>query len=462
MGIICDVSENGIDAIKQIESVGCRYYDLILMDIHMPRRDGYEISQILKKQLNVKTKIIALTATNITNDIIAENKDYIYAYIQKPITPPMLKQRIRYYLKAVSDIETEKNDSKNRILIIGNNEENIQILKNELSKEFEILVADKVEEIKILLESIKIDLCLIDELDENQKYQVAIEEIKKQEETKCCPIIILNKNNDEGLEEIIQIVKVNDFIQGEYDFKNITWHINNLINKNIKDTEMKTDLEKTNDEKENAYEFLYKSLVDLTSLKSKETGTHLIRTKLYMTEMLKKYEQLYKEKRFIDEKTIEDISIAATLHDIGKVGIPDEILNKPGKLTDEEYEIMKNHALIGAKTLDNEYSNKLSNNVLEYAREIALHHHEKYDGTGYPDKQKEDEIQIISKIMSVIDVYDALVNDRAYKKAMPYEEAEAYIISQNEIAFAPKIINIFLLVKETLREINEKYKEKID
>jgi putative two-component system response regulator len=91
-----------------------------------------------------------------------------------------------------------------------------------------------------------------------------------------------------------------------------------------------------------------------------------------------------------------------------------------------------------------------------------MHHHEKYDGTGYPDKQKQDEIQTISKIMSVIDVYDALVNDRVYKKAMPYEEAEAYIISQNEIAFAPKIINIFILVKEEFREINEKYKDKIE
>lgn len=428
----------------------------------MPKHDGYEISQILKKQLNLKTKIVALTATNITNDIMEENKGYIYGYIQKPITPPMLKQKIKYYLKMANQIEETQSKAKKRILIFGNNEENIEELKTGLSNEFEMIVINNLIEIKILLESLKINLFLIDQLDCIKNYELAVEEIRKNCSHKMSPIIILNKEKDIELEELSQIIKINDFIQGQYDFNNLIWHINNLINKDAEDNELKMNLTNTETEMGNAYEFLYKSLVDLTSFKSKETGSHLIRTKLYMIEMLKKYEQLYKEGIFKDEKTIEEISIAATLHDIGKVGIPDNVLNKPGKLSDEEYEIMKQHAIIGEKTLNNEFGDKLSNNVLEYAREIAKHHHEKYDGTGYPDKQQQDEIQTISKIMSVIDVYDALVNDRIYKKAMPYEEAEKYIISQNEIAFAPKIINIFILVKETLKEINEKYKDKIE
>lgn len=462
MGIDCDNVENGIDAIKKVESLGANYYDLILMDIHMPRHDGYEISQILKKQLNLTTKIIAFTATNITNEIIEENKGYIYGYIQKPITPPMLKQKIKHYLKLTDEMSDIQNKVKKRLLLLGNNEKNINELKTGLSNEFEIICAKNLNEIKILLESLKIDLFLIDQLDAIKQYELAVEEIRKNCTHKVCPIIIINKEKDLELEEISQIININDFIQGEYDFNNLNWHIKNLINKNLEQSELKTNLNKSETEIENAYEFLYKSLLDLTSFKSKETGSHLIRTKLYMIEMLKKYEQLYKEELFKDEKIIEEISIAATLHDIGKVGIPDNVLNKPGKLTDEEYETIKQHAIIGEKTLNNEYADKLSNNVLEYAREIAKHHHEKYDGTGYPDKQKQDEIQTISKIMAVIDVYDALVNDRIYKKAMPYEEAEKYIISQNEIAFAPKIINIFILVKETLKEINEKYKDKIE
>ena len=205
---------------------------------------------------------------------------------------------------------------------------------------------------------------------------------------------------------------------------------------------------------------MYSSLVILTAEKSKETGAHLLRTKEYMKRMLKEYENFYHEGQFVDEKTIEDIAIAATLHDIGKVGIPDNILNKPGKLTDEEYEIIKQHVVIGRDTLEGTYGNKLSNNVLQYAKDIVYHHHEKFDGTGYPEGLKNDEITTICKIMAVIDVYDALVNDRVYKKAMPYEEAEQYIIEQSGKAFDPKAINIFRIVKEDLRRINDENQDK--
>ena len=129
---------------------------------------------------------------------------------------------------------------------------------------------------------------------------------------------------------------------------------------------------------------------------------------------------------------------------------------KPG---DKEYEKIKSHTTIGHHILENTSSDKISDDVLEYAKEITLHYHEKYDGTGYPDGLKEDEINVISKIMAIIDVYDALVNDRVYKKAMNYEEAEQYIISQSGKAFDPKVVNVFMNVKEKLKNINEKYKE---
>ena len=184
-----------------------------------------------------------------------------------------------------------------------------------------------------------------------------------------------------------------------------------------------------------------------------------MRTKEYVKVMIQEYEKMFRTGEFEDQKKVEDIGVAATLHDIGKVGIPDEILNKPGKLTDEEYNKIKEHTVIGYQILKNTNSDKISNNVLEYAKEITLHHHEKYDVTGYPDGLKGEERNIVSRIMSVIDVYDALVNDRVYKKAMPYNEVEEYIVSQSEKAFDPKVVNVLLKVKEKLKEINEKYKE---
>ena len=148
------------------------------------------------------------------------------------------------------------------------------------------------------------------------------------------------------------------------------------------------------------------------------------------------------------------------MHDIGKVAIPDNILNKAGKLTDEEYEIMKSHTIIGRETLESTYSDKLSSEVLEYAKDITLHHHEKYNGTGYPEGLKGDEITIISRIMAIIDVYDALANDRVYKKAMPPKEVEEYIVSQSGTAFDPKLINVFLLAKDELARINKENQNK--
>ena len=179
-----------------------------------------------------------------------------------------------------------------------------------------------------------------------------------------------------------------------------------------------------------------------------------------MKVMLAKYEEFYKENLFTKREVIEDIAMAAVLHDIGKVGIPDNILNKPGKLTDEEYEIMKTHTTIGRDILVTTYGNQVSNNILNFAKDIVYHHHEKYDGTGYPEHLKGEQISVISRLMGLVDVYDALANKRVYKPALPYEEIEEYIVGQAGKAFDPKAVNVFSMVKDKLRAINEEHKDK--
>ena len=201
-------------------------------------------------------------------------------------------------------------------------------------------------------------------------------------------------------------------------------------------------------------------MVNLTTSRSKETGEHLKRTQLYMKVMLAKYEEFYGEGKFTSKSIIEDVGMAAVLHDIGKVGIPDSVLNKPGRLTDEEYEIIKSHVIIGRNILETSYGNKVNNNILTFAKDIVYHHHEKFDGTGYPEGLKGEQISIISRIMALIDVYDALANDRVYKKALPYDEVEKYMQEQSGKAFDPKIVNVFMLVKDEIKKINEANKDK--
>ena len=148
------------------------------------------------------------------------------------------------------------------------------------------------------------------------------------------------------------------------------------------------------------------------------------------------------------------IATASALHDIGKIGIDEKILNKPGKLTKEEFEIMKQHTLIGAQMLDS-LEMYHDEEMMKYAYEICRWHHERYDGKGYPDGLKGEEIPISAQVVSLADVYDALVSDRVYKKAYSHEKAIEMILNGECGMFNP-------LLLECLVEIQDKVRKELD
>ena len=368
--------------------------------------------------------------------------------------PEELKKRVKEY------IETEKNtesffEKKRKILLYTIENSN---LKDLLSERFDVTIISRESEIEILLQTGTIDAVLIDELDDIDKELNIINNIRCESISSSIPIILINRNKESKLKEKAYQLNINGIIE-DYEIDQCQTALYNILNKIGEKEELKEEIEKSKEEIENVYNFLFESMVNLTSVKSKETGQHLKRTKEYMKVMLTKYEEFYKDGLFVKRETIEDIAMAAVLHDIGKVGIPDSILNKPAKLTEEEYEIMKTHVTIGRDILETTYGSKISNSILEYAKDIVYHHHEKYDGTGYPEKLKGEEISVISKIMALIDVYDALVNKRVYKPALPYNEVEEYIVSESGKFFDPKVVNVFLLIKDRLKQINEENKD---
>ncbi len=454
---ICDVAQDGVKCIKQIKEVGINYYDLILMDIHMPRYNGYEISKILKNDLDVKVPIVALTATNITDEIIKKNANYIVDYIQKPIRPTELKEKIKNYISFDALVEEEA--KKRHVILFGEDRDRLEYLKNKMIKNFEVAITKSEIDMQILLETGAADAIVIDELEDLEKEVKIINLIKCDTNYSKIPIILINEKTESNLKKIAYQQEIKGVVE-KFEIEQCGLAIKNILDKELREVELEHIVEKAKEETENVYNYLFESMVNLTTSKSKETGEHLIRTKQYMKVMLKKYEEFYGENLFKDNDVIEEISTAAILHDIGKVGIPDNILNKPGRLDDEEYEIIKTHVIIGKNILESSYGDKVSNSILDYAKDIVYHHHEKYDGTGYPEKLKGDEITIISRIMALIDVYDALANDRVYKKAMPYEEVDEFIKDQAGKAFDPKVVNIYSLVKDELKEINEQNKDK--
>lgn len=201
------------------------------------------------------------------------------------------------------------------------------------------------------------------------------------------------------------------------------------------------------------------TMADMVENRDKDTGYHIQKTADYVkiiVEGLKK-KGYYKDK--ITPKYISDVVLSAPLHDIGKINIPDAILNKPGKLTDEEFAIMKTHAEDGRKIIEKAIKAVQGENYLKEARNMAGYHHEKWDGTGYPEGLKGQVIPLSARIMAVADVFDALSSKRVYKDAMPFEEALAILKKDAGTHFDPKCVEVFIDAKEEVLKVMEKYQE---
>jgi putative two-component system response regulator len=153
------------------------------------------------------------------------------------------------------------------------------------------------------------------------------------------------------------------------------------------------------------------------------------------------------------------IYLTSPLHDIGKVAIPDHVLLKPGRLSDHEFEIMKTHAALGAQTLDAAVKEHPDASFLRMAREIAATHHERWDGTGYPNGLKGEQIPLCGRVVALADVYDALTSKRVYKGAFSHDIAKAIILKDAGTHFAPEIVEAFLAVETSFNEIRERYRD---
>jgi len=203
------------------------------------------------------------------------------------------------------------------------------------------------------------------------------------------------------------------------------------------------------------------TMADLVENRDKNTGGHIDRTSVYMKilidAMLKK--GVYAEE--IRKWDLESIVWSARLHDVGKIVIPDSILNKPGSLTKEEYEIMKTHAKEGELIIEKTIKRTGNAVFLQNAKMFAAFHHERWDGLGYPYALKNIEIPLQGRLMAIIDVYDALVSERPYKKAFTHEEAMDIITKDAEKHFDPLITAVFLDVYREINEAREKWTEMI-
>ena len=199
------------------------------------------------------------------------------------------------------------------------------------------------------------------------------------------------------------------------------------------------------------------ALAKLAESRDPETGDHLERVRRYCGVLATKLQTSHKFREPIDDGFVQLIYQTSPLHDIGKVSIPDAILLKPGKLTSDEFEVMKTHTLRGAETLEAALQEFPNAEFLRMARNIALTHHEKYDGNGYPRGLAGEQIPLCGRIVALADVYDALTSKRVYKPAMSHQEARAVIVDDRGRHFDPAVVDVFLDVETKLLAIRSRY-----
>lgn len=201
------------------------------------------------------------------------------------------------------------------------------------------------------------------------------------------------------------------------------------------------------------------SLASLAETRDNETGAHIMRTQRYVLAIC---EELKDKPGFSGTLTKENIDLiykSAPLHDIGKVGIPDRILLKPDKLTEDEFKIMRRHPNYARKALNSAGRMLGNNSFLKFAEEIAFTHHEKWDGTGYPRRLKGEDIPVSGRIMALADVYDALISKRIYKPAFSHEKAKEIIRKDSGSHFDPAVVDAFLRIEEKFIEISREFSD---
>lgn len=331
------------------------------------------------------------------------------------------------------------------ILIIDDQEHNISLLKRMLVKAgFQQLYGTQDPfEIDRLLDEVSPDIILLDLHMPGMDGIEAVGKIRsRQGEDTYLPILMLTADNTSKAKQEGLQVGVDDFLTKPFDRTEVVLRIRNLLRTRFLHKQLQAQNERLEQHVRERTARLQQAQMETIRLLARaseyrddDTGTHTLR--------VGKLTGLVAELLGFPPDFVERISLAATLHDIGKIGIPDHILLKPGGFDPEEFELMKQHTIIGANILQNS-----SFDVLKMAETIARHHHEKWDGSGYPAGLRGKEIPIEARIVALADFYDAVTHERPYKKAWSHEEAVAEIMRQRGKHFDPQVADRFLEVLE--------------
>ena len=351
-----------------------------------------------------------------------------------------------------------------QIVMVDDDVTTLSITKNALMNKYDIFTVASGEKLFQLLEKISPDLILLDvEMPDMDGYEV-IKILKSSEKTASIPVIFLT-----GTETSDNEIKGLDLGAVDCIYKPFSWKLllkrieihlllqaQNRELKNYSDNLEEIISEKTQTvfELQNS---IIKIIVELVENRNNTSGGHIERTQNYLQLLLK---LLLDEKIYEKELSSWDTDLfimSSKLHDIGKISIRDDILMKPGKLTDEEFEQVKKHAAFGREIIEKIEDYTKESDFLKHAKLLAGSHHEKWDGSGYPCGLKGEEIPLQARLMAIVDVYDVMLHDRPYKKAMSHESVIEIIKNEMQDHFDPLIRDVFIEHEKEFKKIGDYY-----
>lgn len=341
------------------------------------------------------------------------------------------------------------------VMIVDDTEENVDLLVEALGGFFDLTVAmDGESALKNVIQD-RPDLILLDiNMPGMDGYEVC-RRLKKDPATENIPVVFLTAMSEEENEAKGLELGAIDYITKPFSPDLVKARVTNHLMLKMHQDNLEELVKKRTSQLERMQNVIFKAMGTMAEYRDPETGGHIRRTQNYMRILAEKLSRNPKFKGYLTKQTIDLLYGSAPLHDIGKVGVPDSILLKPGKLTDEEFEIMKKHTTYGHDAilaseieLDEE-----SGSFLKIAKEIAYTHQERWDGAGYPQGLKGEEIPISGRLMAVVDVYDALISRRVYKPPFPHDRAVAIIKEGRGSHFDPDIVDAFLELEDEFRMI---------
>lgn len=346
---------------------------------------------------------------------------------------------------------------RNTLLIVDDMEINRVILRTLFEQEYNLLEAENGEQALMLLEQYKdsIAALLLDVvMPIKDGYEVMIS-MKKAGLMEKIPVIIITSETSIENEMRAFDLGASDIIMKPFEPHVVKRRVQNAVELNHHREHLEDLVEHQAAKLRESTDILMDALSSVIEHRSVESGQHVLRIRMFTKVLLENIMRSYPEYD-LNERVIKVIASAAALHDIGKISIPDAILNKPGALTKEEFQVMKTHSERGCEILakldrmdDKEY--------LRYAYDICRYHHERWDGRGYPDGLKGDSIPICAQAVGIADAYDALTTDRVYKKAFSHERAYNMILNGECGAFSPKLLECFKSVREEFALLSHSY-----